>query len=91
MHYCSSCLNKKNSWFGLKFLRFLRVVAYRQFTCLVHVQLKDKLIPLPSCAYNAIRSTHELFDDAFTGYDELETDDESERDSLILHIYGSTE
>jgi hypothetical protein len=45
---------------------------------MVHDRLKDKRIPLPSCAYTAIRSTHKHTDDAFTGYDELETDDESQ-------------
>jgi hypothetical protein len=44
---------------------------------MVHGWLKDRRIPLPSCAYNIIRSTHKPKDDAFTGYDELETDDES--------------
>jgi hypothetical protein len=57
---------------------FLSVVAYWQFTRMVHGRLKDKRIPLPSCAYTAIRSTHKPTDDAFTGYDELETDDESQ-------------
>ncbi|XP_028394439.1 uncharacterized protein LOC114544657 [Dendronephthya gigantea] len=58
--------------------RFLRVVAYRQFTRMVHGRLRDKRIPLPSCAYNAIRLTHKPMDGAFTGYEELETDEESE-------------
>lgn len=35
-------------------------------------------IALPSCAYSAIRSTHNVKnDDEFKGYDDLETDDES--------------
>ena len=58
--------------------RFLRGVAYRQFTRMVHGRLRDKRIPLPSCAYTAIRSTHKPTDDVFTGYDELETDEESQ-------------
>jgi hypothetical protein len=65
--------------------RFLRVVAYRQFTRMVHGRLKDKIIPLPSCAYTAIRSTHKPTDDAFTGYDELETDDETNEHCLVLY------
>ena len=58
--------------------RFLRGVAYRQFTRMVHGQLRDKRIPLPFCAYTAICSTHKPTDDVFTGYDELETDEESQ-------------
>ena len=58
--------------------RFLRVVAYRQFTRMVHGRLKDKRIPLPACAYNVIRSTYEIKDEGFTGYEELETSDESQ-------------
>ena len=59
--------------------RFLRGVAYRQFTRMVHGWLKDRRVPLPSCAYNIIRATHKPKDnDAFTGFDELETDVESE-------------
>ena len=55
----------------------LRGVAYRQFTRMVHGRLRDKRIPLPSCAYTAIRSTFKL-DHAFTGYDDIETDDENQ-------------
>lgn len=59
--------------------RFLRVVAYRQFTRLIHGRLRDKRIPLPSCAYNAIRSTHKPKQvEQFTGYDELESNDDNE-------------
>ena len=46
---------------------------------MVHGWLKDRRVPLPSCAYNIIRATHKpKDDDAFTGFDELETDVESE-------------
>ena len=44
---------------------------------MVHGRLRDKRIPLPSCAYTAIRSTFKL-DHAFTGCDDIETDDESQ-------------
>ena len=58
--------------------RFLRGVAYRQFTRMVHGQLKDRRMPLPSCAYNIIRTTHKPKHDVFTGFDEIETDVESQ-------------
>ena len=44
---------------------------------MVHGWLRDKRIPLPSCAYTAIHSTFKL-DHAFTDYDDIETDDESQ-------------
>lgn len=45
---------------------------------MIHGKLKDRRIALPSCAYSAIRSTHNVKnDDEFKGYDDLETDDES--------------
>ena len=69
--YCANLLYCK--------FRFLRVVAYRQFTRLVHGRLRDKRIPLPSCAYNAIRSTHKPKpDEQFTGYDELESEEDDD-------------
>ncbi|XP_028401050.1 uncharacterized protein LOC114524123 [Dendronephthya gigantea] len=55
--------------------RFLRVVAYRQFTRLIHGRLKDKRIPLPACAYNAIRTTFKEKEDDFKGYEDLEEED----------------
>ena len=49
---------------------------------MVHGKLRDRRIPLPACAYTAIRSTHHIKndddDDEFQGYDDLETDDEDE-------------
>ena len=63
---------------GSFLFRFLRGVAYRQFTRMVHGRLKDKRIPLPACAYHIIRSTHEIEDEEFAGYEELETSEESE-------------
>ena len=45
---------------------------------MIHAKLKDRRIPLPACAHTAIRLTHNIkTDDEFTGYDDLETDDES--------------
>jgi hypothetical protein len=44
----------------------------------VHGWLKDRRIPLPSCAYNIIRTTHKPKDDTFTGFEEVETDIESQ-------------
>eukprot|EP00795_Rhopilema_esculentum_P006588 gene6588-biopygen632 len=34
---------------------FLRSISYRSFTRLIHGRLGNKRIPLPACAYNAIR------------------------------------
>ncbi|XP_028416038.1 uncharacterized protein LOC114539600 [Dendronephthya gigantea] len=51
--------------------RFFRVVAYRQFTRMVHGILHDKRIPLPACAYHAIRSTFPVAkNEHFEGYQE---------------------
>ena len=58
--------------------RFLRVVAYRQFTRQVHGQLRDRRILLPSCTYIAIRSRYAPEDDLFTGYDDLELEDKNQ-------------
>lgn len=57
------------------FYRFLRVVAYRQFTGFIHGYLKEKRIPLPACAYHAIRSAFKEKDDNFQGYEDLEEAD----------------
>ncbi len=55
------------------FFRFFRVVAYRQFTRMVHGILRDKRIPLPACAYHAIRSTFNLSkNEHFEGYEEID-------------------
>ena len=56
--------------------RFLRGIAYRQFTRLVHGRLKEKIIPLPACAYHAIRSTFKVEGDNFGGYEELVSEQE---------------
>ncbi|XP_046862728.1 uncharacterized protein LOC124456292 [Xenia sp. Carnegie-2017] len=51
--------------------RFFRVVAYRQFTRMVHGILRDKRIPLPACAYHVIRKTFNLKkNEHFAGYEE---------------------
>ena len=54
----------------------MAVVVYRQFTCMVHGQLKNKRILLPACTYNIIQSTYEIKDKWFTGYEKLETSDD---------------
>ena len=56
--------------------RFLHGIAYRQFTRLVHGRLKEKIIPLPACAYHAIRSTFKVEGDNFGGYEELVSEQE---------------
>jgi len=56
----------------MSLFRFLRVVAYRQFTRLVHGRLKEKRIPLPACAYHAIRTAFHEKDDDFRGYEDLD-------------------
>lgn len=44
--------------FNIFFPRFLRSVAYREFTRLIHGYLGyKKRIPLPACAYSCIRQT----------------------------------
>ena len=50
------------------------VVAYRQFTRFVHGYIKDKRIPLPACAYHAIRTAFKEEDDNLRGYEDLEED-----------------
>lgn len=53
--------------------RYLRSVAYREFTQLVHGYLGNKRIPLPACAYHAIRTRFVGKD--FQGYDDEEFED----------------
>ena len=64
--------------FGCYLPRFLRVVAYRQFTRLVHGRFRDRRISLPSCTCLAIRSRYAPEDDLFTGYDDLELEDKNQ-------------
>lgn len=42
---------------GIFQYRFLRGIAYREFTRLVHGYLGGRRIPLPACCYHAIRRT----------------------------------
>ncbi len=51
------------------FSRFLRSIAYRQFTRLVHGRIGNHRIPLPACAYSIIRTTFQT-DEQLTGYQE---------------------
>ncbi|CAH3151818.1 unnamed protein product [Porites lobata] len=54
--------------------RYLGSTAYREFSRLVYGFMGKKRIPLPSCAYNAIRTAFALQEDeTFTGF-ELEDD-----------------
>lgn len=49
--------------------RFLRSVSYRGFTRMVYRFLGNKRIPLPACAYTAIRKTFPISEkEEFTGY-----------------------
>lgn len=51
--------------------RYLRSIAYRQFTRMVYGPMGRKRVPLPACAYNAIRSTFpsaDKSDDEMTGF-----------------------
>ena len=59
----------------ISFYRFLRVVAYRQFTRFIHGYLKEKRIALPACAYHAIRTEFKEKNDNFQGYEDLEEAD----------------
>eukprot|EP00794_Sanderia_malayensis_P011506 gene11506-biopygen9179 len=49
---------------------YLRAVSYREFTRLVHGILGKKRIPLPACAYFAIRKKFPT-DKEFTGFEDL--------------------
>jgi len=49
---------------------FLRSVAYREFTYLIHGTLGDNRIALPACAYNAIREKFKDNGETFTGFDD---------------------
>lgn len=49
--------------FVLSISRYLRAIAYREFTRLVYGYLGKKRIPLPACAYSAIRETFKTDDD----------------------------
>ena len=48
--------------------RFLRAVAYREFTRFVHGKLGTKRLPLPACAYHAIRS--KFLEDNLVGFED---------------------
>lgn len=55
---------------------YLRSVAYREFCRLVYGFLGNKRIPLPACAYTAIRKEFPLGkEESFTGFDLDEDDD----------------
>lgn len=51
--------------------RFLRGISYREFSQLVHGHLGSMRIPLPSCAYNAIRRNFQVKEEEdFRGFEE---------------------
>ena len=51
------------------FSRYLRSIAYREFTRLVHGYLGKRRIPLPACAYTAIRKAFPTKgDEPLTGF-----------------------
>ena len=54
------------------FYRFLRGVASREFTQLVHGFLGGKRIPLPACTYHAIRTGLSGEDEEFVDYEDNE-------------------
>lgn len=50
--------------------RFLRSVAYRNFIRMIFGVIGRKRIPLPACAYHAIRKKFPLAkDETFTGFE----------------------
>lgn len=52
--------------------RFLRGVAYREFTQLVHGILGGERIPLPACAYRAIRNAFSGDAGEYVGFEDNE-------------------
>ncbi len=48
--------------------KFLRAVAFRAFTRLVHGKIGARRVPLPACAYHAIRNKFVVRHEAATGY-----------------------
>ena len=62
---------KNNKRFTFLFCcSYLRSVAYREFSRLVYGFLGNKRIPLPGCAYTAIRKKFQGgTDESFTGFD----------------------
>ena len=51
---------------------FLRSVAYRQFTYLIHGHLGGKRISLPACALHAIRNAFRDPNKKYTGFEDNE-------------------
>ena len=58
------------------FFRFMRSVAYRQFIHLVYEHVGKHRIPLPACAYHAIRSNFQPKDsnEYFVGFQDEDMD-----------------
>ena len=57
---------------SVTFFRFLRSIAYREFTQLVYGTLGKVRIPLPACVYHAIRTTFITNRDEFKGFEDDE-------------------
>ena len=56
--------------------RYLRAVAYREFSRLVYGYLGKKRIPLPACAYAAIRKAFPVQqDETLAGFEVEDLDD----------------
>ena len=72
---------------------FLRSVSYREFSRLVYGILRNRRIPLPACAYTAIRQQFPVSkDERFTGFDldeeeNLDLDDENLREQIDSHFF----
>ena len=56
--YCFSVAQRLNLCYHFFLIgRYLRAVAYREFSRLVYGYLGKRRVPLPACAYTAIRET----------------------------------
>eukprot|EP00112_Aurelia_sp_Birch-Aquarium-sp1_P001201 Seg1123.3 transcript_id=Seg1123.3/GoldUCD/mRNA.D3Y31 product="hypothetical protein" protein_id=Seg1123.3/GoldUCD/D3Y31 len=55
--------------------QFLRSIAYHNFTRLIHGYLGNKRIPLPACAYDAIRRKFPATYDAVRGFQDDENNE----------------
>ena len=63
--------------FSIYICRFLRSVAYREFIHLVYDRVGKMRIPLPACAYHAIRTKFQPKDNKehFVGFQDDDIDD----------------
>ena len=56
--------------FHSEFIRYMRAVAYRNFTRMVYGILGKRRIALPACAYNAIHHTFETKEE-LVGFEDI--------------------